>query len=92
MKSDKENLEVQLSNLKVEADLYKLEINKLKKEREEIVAEDIKTTLSTSGNTDNTPGDLNSEQPKIANAEQIKMQLDGFIEDIDQCIQIIQTK
>ncbi|MBK8626663.1 MAG: hypothetical protein IPN86_14170 [Saprospiraceae bacterium] len=92
LKSEKQNLEVQLNHLKVEVDQYKSEIVKIKKEQEGRVAEDIKTTLSTSEDSNLEPIFSKQEQLKSANIEQVKLQLDDFLEDIDQCIQVIQNK
>lgn len=75
--------EVQLSDLKVEADQYKKENIKLKKELEEKV-EGKNSKLSQS--------DVRSESSGKGDDAQIKLQLDDFIKDIDQCIQIIQAK
>lgn len=92
LKSEKENLEVQLSTLKVETDYYKSALAKIKKEQEELVEVDIKTTLSTSENPEKILIRDMDEPLKNDTIEQVRLQLDGFIEDIDQCIQIIQNK
>lgn len=92
LKSEKESLEVQLSTLKVETDHYKSALEKIKKEQEELVEVDIKTTLSTSENPSKLLIRDKDEPLKNATIEQVRLQLDGFIEDIDQCIQIIQNK
>jgi cell shape-determining protein MreC len=83
-------LEVQLSDLKVEADQYKQENIKLKKELGERIKGDNKTMLVK---TDSSSPDI-STSGDVADAknQQIKLQLDEFIEEIDQCIQIIQAK
>lgn len=92
LKSENESLEIQLSNLKVEADHYKSQLEKIKSEQEEKVEVDTKTKLSTSENPTNHLTTNMDESSKNATIEQVKLQLEGFIEDIDQCIQIIQTK
>jgi len=81
-------LELKFSALKVEADHYKLKL----KEQIEGEGKDIKTTLSTSDNSDSIKVNSLSFSNKNIDTEQIKLRLDEFIEDIDQCIQIIQAK
>lgn len=84
-------LEIQLSHLKVETDQYKEEILKLKKElKDKAEAENI-VMLSQSGSSDKSKISASDTDQNVKNA-QIKLQLDEFIEDIDQCIQIIQSK
>ncbi len=88
LKAEKQDLELRFSHLKVETEQYKLKLE----ERKEGERKDIKTTLSTSVNSDSIKVDSMSYSNKNIDAEQIKLRLDEFIEDIDQCIQIIQTK
>ena len=90
VKNNKE-LEVQLSDLKVEADQYKQEIIDLKKKLEEkSEKENHSMLLQTDYSSEDSIATLKMEQ-KTNNAR-IQLQLDEFIEDIDQCIQIIQAK
>jgi hypothetical protein len=88
LKAEKHDLELKFSDLKVEAEQYKLKL----KEQKEGEGKDIKTTLSTSDNSETIKVDSMSYSNRNIDAEQIKLRLDGFIEDIDQCIHIIQTK
>jgi len=75
--------EVQLSDLKVEADQYKQENIKLKKELE--AKREVKNSkLSQSEDKSDSSG--------TDDKSGMKLQLDEFIKDIDQCIQIIQAK
>jgi SMC interacting uncharacterized protein involved in chromosome segregation len=88
---ENKKLEVQLSHLKVETDRYKNEISELKKELEEKAEAEINTTLSTTDKTAQEGPDVHRQHQNVTN-ERIRLQLDGFIEEIDQCIQIIQAK
>ncbi|MBL0101416.1 MAG: hypothetical protein IPP49_16400 [Saprospiraceae bacterium] len=90
LEEEKNKIEVHLSDLKVEADQYKQENIKLKKELGERIKGDNKTMLVK---TDSSSPDI-STSGDVADAknQQIKLQLDEFIEEIDQCIQIIQAK
>ena len=84
-------IETQLSDLKVEAGQYKQEIINLKKELDER-GESVKYSMLV--NTDEpsvTEVESIKLEQKTAN-DKIKLQLDEFINDIDQCIQIIQSK
>lgn len=84
-------LEVQLSDLKVEADQYKQEIIYLKKELEEKSEKENNSMLSQTDNSSVESIAILKQEQK-ANNNRIQLQLDEFIEDIDQCIQIIQAK
>lgn len=91
LKQRNKEIEVQLSDLKVEADHYKQEIIKLKKELEEIEGKVKYSKLSIKDESSVVIVEsFKQEQDK--NNAQIKLQIDEFIEDIDQCIQIIQSK
>jgi len=89
-KNNKE-LEVHFSNLKVEADQYKQEILHLRKELEEMVMKENHSMLLQTDNLSQAVIEAKSTENK-SNSAKIQMQLDEFIEDIDQCIQIIQAK
>jgi hypothetical protein len=84
-------LEVQLSDLKVEADQYKNQINLLQRELENRVKEDKNSMLSITDDVSEDAVQILKQKQNIKNAE-IKKQLDMFIDDIDQCIQIVQKK
>ncbi len=90
VKNNKE-LEVQLSDLKVEADQYKQEIIYLKKEQEEKSEKENNSMLLQTDNSSVDSIAVLKQEQKNKNAR-IQLQLDEFIEDIDQCIQIIQAK
>jgi seryl-tRNA synthetase len=83
--------EVQLSTLKVEADQYKQEISKLKKELKE-KEEEIQNSMLSVHNKSSVDAVETDSQEKNKQNSLIQLQLDAFIEDIDQCIQIIQSK
>ncbi len=84
-------LEVQLSDLKVEADQYKNQINLLQRELENRAKEDKNSMLSITDDVSEDAVQILKQKQNIKNAE-IKKQLDMFIDDIDQCIQIVQKK
>jgi len=86
-----QELESEYSILKVEAEQYIQENILLKKEVEEkaIVLE--KPILVPTEQSQTVDIEALKLEQKQKNA-QIKLQLDGFVEEIDQCIQIIQTK
>ncbi len=88
LKAENNQLEVQLNLLKVEVDHYKTEYTNLKKEKEELVGK-VNNPLS-SNKGDSTDIEVNTVQQK--SVDTLKLQLDEFIENIDQCIQIIQAK
>ena len=90
VKNNKE-LEVQLSDLKVEADQYKNQINLLQRELENRAKEDKNSMLSITDDVSEDAVQILKQKQNIKNAE-IKKQLDMFIDDIDQCIQIVQKK
>lgn len=91
LEEEKNKIEVHLSDLKVEADQYKQEIIDLKKKLEEkSEKENHSMLLQTDYSSEDSIATLKMEQ-KTNNAR-IQLQLDEFIEDIDQCIQIIQAK
>ena len=86
LRSENKKMEVQLSNLKVEADQYKSQYLNITNQREDkaqikVSQQDIKSDNSNTIMASN-----------IDDIEIVKHQLDIFIEDIDQCIQIIQAK
>jgi len=91
LKKNNAQLEVQISDLKVEADKYIQEIIKLKKELDERAEVENISMLSLEDKTSAISIEALKEEQKSKNAS-IKLQLDEFIEDIDQCIQIIQAK
>ena len=91
LKKKNRELEVQLSDLKVEADQYKQEIIYLKKELEEKSEKENNSMLSQTDNSSVESIAILKQEQK-ANNNRIQLQLDEFIEDIDQCIQIIQAK
>ncbi|MBK7633405.1 MAG: hypothetical protein IPJ13_03265 [Saprospiraceae bacterium] len=84
-------MEVQLSDLKVEADQYKNQINLLQRELENRAKEDKNSMLSITDDVSEDAVQILKQKQNIKNAE-IKKQLDMFIDDIDQCIQIVQKK
>lgn len=84
-------LEVQLSNLKVEADQYKNQINLLQKALEESEAKDKNAMLSVTDELSEVVITDAILADSTKNAE-IKKQLDLFIDDIDECIQLVQKK
>lgn len=91
LKQRNKDIEVQLSDLKVEADHYKNEIINLKKELDE---KEKSVKYSMPVNTDEsskTEVESIRQHQETVNAK-MKLQIDEFIEDIDQCIQIIQSK
>ena len=88
LRSKNKQLEVQLNHLKVEIDQYKTKYINLKKEKEELVGK-VNNPLS-SNKGDSTDIEVNTVQQK--SVDTLKLQLDEFIENIDQCIQIIQAK
>ena len=75
-------LEVQLSDLKVEADQYKNQINLLQRELENRAKEDKNSMLSITDDVSEDAVQILKHKQNIKNAE-IKKQLDMFIEDID---------
>ncbi|MFZ1750159.1 MAG: hypothetical protein WAU01_08210 [Saprospiraceae bacterium] len=90
--SKNENLESEINDLKVEVESYKSEILTLKKEIEKKEESVIKSTLSPTNDKSLAEAkDSLSINSEMSN-DKIKLQLDEFIEDIDQCIQIIQAK
>ncbi|MBL0026686.1 MAG: hypothetical protein WBP08_07410 [Saprospiraceae bacterium] len=91
LKQRNQELEVRFSDLKVEADIYKLEIINLKKELE---GKTESTKHSMLSNTNNSSDELLEKLKLEQNSKnsRLQLQLDEFIEDIDQCIQIIQSK
>jgi phage shock protein A len=86
LRSKNKQLEVQLNHLKVEIDQYKTKYINLKKEKEELEG---KVNHSLSSKSDDSSIGQEQSAKKV---ESLKLQLDEFIEDIDQCIQIIQAK
>ena len=80
-----------LSDLKVEADQYKNQINLLQRELENRAKEDKNSMLSITDDVSEDSVQILKQKQNIKNAE-IKKQLDMFIDDIDQCIQIVQKK
>jgi hypothetical protein len=89
LKAENEKLEVQLSHLKVEADQYKkMAEQKIAIEEEEIVEvkkeSEIKVDIADQNKAEVDEG-------KTPDNKQLKIKLDEFIEDLDQCIQIIQS-
>lgn len=89
LKAENEKLEVQLSHLKVEADTYKnITQQKSAIEEEEIVVDktESKVKLDIVDQNNAVVNDVISSDSK-----QLKFKLDEFIEDLDQCIQIIQS-
>lgn len=92
LKSEKQKLEVQFSHLKVEADHYKKAYLHLKKEQEEANSKEVKNAISVEDDKPKTDPKLLMGDTKPLNTMQIKDQLNGLIEDINQCIQIIQAK
>ncbi len=91
LKKKNQELEVQLSALKVETDQYKNQINLLQRELENSVKEEENSKLSITDDVSEDAVALLKQKQNIKNAE-IKKQLDMFINDIDQCIQIVQKK
>jgi len=84
-------LENQISILKVEADEKKSVYISLKKELEDR-EEEIKIIKSSVAVLPPKVKDVSKDPEKTETQNGIKMQLDELIEDIDQCIQIIQSK
>jgi hypothetical protein len=91
LKLRNQELESQNSILKVEAEQYIQENIVLKKEVEEKAIEFEKAKLVPSEQPQTVDIEAIKLDQKQKNA-QIQLQLDGFVEEIDQCIQIIQTK
>ncbi|MBK9735857.1 MAG: hypothetical protein IPO92_13205 [Saprospiraceae bacterium] len=81
----------QISILKVETEKYKQEIKKIKEASEKKDVDGVISILPKSDVPSSEEIEALKNEQKEKNA-QIKLQLDGFIEDIDQCIQIIQAK
>ncbi|MBC7884264.1 MAG: hypothetical protein H7X99_02235 [Saprospiraceae bacterium] len=84
-------LENQISILKVESEKQLEHFNKIKKDLEGKREVESNSVLSKS---EKSSGDRTSVEEKEQNNKntQIKHRLDGFIEEIDQCIQILQAK
>lgn len=88
LKAENVKLEVQLSHLKVEADQYKkMAEQKMAIEEEEIV-EDKTESKKIVDIADQNKADQEGHTPEN---KQLKIKLDEFIEDLDQCIHIIQS-
>lgn len=89
LKAENEKLEVQLSHLKVEADQYKnMALQKIVIEEEEIAEDKIESKIKVDIEDQNIAEVLDGQSP---DSKQLKIKLDEFIEDLDQCIQIIQS-
>lgn len=89
LKAKNQEMLGQINDLKVEVEQCKTENLKLKQTLE-------KRKERTLDSTDSAFNMISGADQKIGkmqlNPDQIKLQLDDFIEEIDQCIQIIQTK
>ncbi len=89
LKAENEKLEVQLSHLKVEADQYKnMAQQKNAIEEEEIVEDKTESKIQVDIEDQNIAAVQDGQTP---DSKQLKIKLDEFIEDLDQCIQIIQS-
>lgn len=91
LKLRNQELERQNSFLKVETEQYIQENIVLKKEVEEKAIELEKAKLVPAEQPLTVDIEALKDEHKQKNA-QIQLRLDGFVEEIDQCIQIIQTK
>lgn len=91
LKEKNKELEVQLSDLKVEADQYINQINLLQQELENREKEVNNSKLSAIDNISNDEIAILKQKQSLKN-EEVKQQLDMFIDEIDQCIQIVQKK
>lgn len=91
LKIKNKELEVQLSDLKVEADQYKFQINQLQRELEQREQEDKISMLSITNDISKEETCTKQQQQDLKVAA-IKNHLDMFIDDIDQCIQLVQKK
>ncbi|MBP6540128.1 MAG: hypothetical protein KA234_07345 [Saprospiraceae bacterium] len=90
LRSENKKMEVQLSNLKVEADQYKSQYLNITNQREDKAQIKFNSVVSQQDiKSDNSNTIMASN---IDDIEIVKHQLDIFIEDIDQCIQIIQAR
>jgi hypothetical protein len=81
-------LQHQISLLKVETENKNIENIKIKEELERIAEVRNNSVVLTSVK----PTDNVQEIADMDNNAKVKIALDGFIEEIDQCIQIIQAK
>ena len=91
LSTQNQKLKEEIEVLKVVSDQYKEENIKIKEEWEKKEAEEDKSLLLKSDKLSGTDVEALVKNQTEKNAA-IKVQLDGFIEDIDQCIQITQAK
>lgn len=90
------DLQIEYTILKEERDLLQEEINKIKIENINKISENNKKAGSSVVIQEDNPVEqaekLEDKTKSVEEIKQMKMELDSYISEIDQCIEIIQSK